>query len=213
MVNLPRLHIVRGPDEGRVIEISSPRFVIGRAAENDLHVPSEKISRQHAEIVCEAERYFLADLASLNGTFLNGERLATDRRRLNNGDEIQLASVMLLRFQDPATTQMDFPSPLRSLGLWVDIPRYEVHVQNKTLDPPLSAQLFSLLSLLFEHPGEVVTKDQIAGHVWPDAMGGVTDQMIDTLVARLRRRLAEVAQDHEYIVTIRGRGFKFVQKA
>lgn len=98
------------------------------------------------------------------------------------------------------------------MGLWVDVPRHEVHVKNQTLDPPLSVQLFNLLALLFEHQGEVATKDQIASRVWPEAMGGVSDQMIDTLVARLRRRLAEVDDEHEYLVTIRGRGFKFVQR-
>jgi DNA-binding response OmpR family regulator len=45
--------------------------------------------------------------------------------------------------------------------------------------------------------------------VWPEAMGeGVSEQAIDALVRRLRDRLAELDPDGQYIVTVRGHGFR-----
>ena len=45
--------------------------------------------------------------------------------------------------------------------------------------------------------------------VWPEAMGeGVSEQAIDALVRRLRDRLAETDEDWQYIITVRGHGFR-----
>ena len=54
-------------------------------------------------------------------------------------------------------------------------------------------------------------RDDIVRDVWPDAVdGGVSEQSIDALVRRLRERLAEaVDPEHQYIVTMRGHGFRF----
>jgi len=54
----------------------------------------------------------------------------------------------------------------------------------------------------------VVDREQIVDVVWPGTDGiGVTEQAIDALVRRLRDRLAEL-DDFEYIVTVRGHGFR-----
>ena len=213
----PRLHIEYVRDEcglkaGQVIAVSSSRFVIGRAAQSNLHVDDHRVSRQHAEILCEAERCLLVDLGSQNGTFLNGERLVEGNRQpLKNKDEIQIGSLLVMRFEDPATTVGDSTSLILSPELWLDASRREVYLRRKKLEPPLPDRQFKLLEILAMHRGEMVSKDQIANYVWPEAKGGVTDQMIDNLVARLRQRLGQVDDEHEYIVRIRGSGLMFIQ--
>jgi DNA-binding response OmpR family regulator len=58
----------------------------------------------------------------------------------------------------------------------------------------------------------VYSRDEIVGAAWPeDASQGVSDETIDALVGRLRRRIATLHARHQYIVTVRGHGFKFVQ--
>ena len=67
-----------------------------------------------------------------------------------------------------------------------------------------------MLASLVEADGAVVSRDGVINAVWPETMGaGVTEQAIDALVRRLRERLAEIDPDHQYIVTIRGHGFRF----
>ena len=63
---------------------------MGRAALNDVVLEEPGVSRQHAGIRGDAEGYWIADLGSRNGTYVNSERLGADPRRLRNFDRIDL---------------------------------------------------------------------------------------------------------------------------
>ncbi len=94
-------------------------------------------------------------------------------------------------------------------GLRLDAAGHLVFVNGKPIEPPLSAQQYRLLEVLLASGG-VVLRDDIVHAVWPDALdGGVSEQSIDALVRRLRERLAEADPEHQYIVTMRGHGFRF----
>ena len=73
--------------------------------------------------------------------------------------------------------------------------------------PSLSPSQYALLELLVRFEDKVVPREEVAEAVWPDEMH-ITDQMIDTLVSRLRKRLAPYDADHQ-IVTRRGFGLIF----
>lgn len=63
-------------------------MLIGRAAENDLVLADASVSNEHAQVLVEDGSYFLSDLGSTNGTFVNGEQL-TAPRILVAGDQVQ----------------------------------------------------------------------------------------------------------------------------
>jgi ABC-type multidrug transport system ATPase subunit len=65
-------------------------LTIGRAHDNDVVVDSDRVSRHHARIVASDGRFFLADLESMNGSELNGERLVKEARWLRAGDTIAI---------------------------------------------------------------------------------------------------------------------------
>ncbi len=65
-------------------------FVLGRSRSCDLRLPSGDASRRHAEIVPGEDGFLLRDLASTNGTFVNGARVS--EHRLRPGDRIQIGS-------------------------------------------------------------------------------------------------------------------------
>ena len=78
----------------------------------------------------------------------------------------------------------------------------------KSFLPPLSLAQFRLIELLYNSKKAVCSRDQIVGVVWPGTDGlGVSEQAIDALVRRLRDRLAE-EDEYNYIVTVRGHGFR-----
>ena len=84
-----------------------------------------------------------------------------------------------------------------------------VWVDGIEVRPPLSSAQYALLELLYERNGDICTRDEIIEAVWPDeASEGITDQAIDALVRRLRRRLAETGTPHQYVETVRGHGFR-----
>jgi DNA-binding response OmpR family regulator len=94
-------------------------------------------------------------------------------------------------------------------GLSLDRLERQVMVNGRELVPPLSTAQYDFLALLAEGPGRVYSRQEIISAVWPDAdPEGVSDDAVDALVRRLRHRLAELDPEHEYIVTVRGYGFR-----
>lgn len=82
-------------DEYTRVKIKEFPFFVGKGIENvDFSLEKEVISRYHAKILKEEEQFFLIDLNSTNGSFINGEKLlAYKRSPLNVGDEIALANI------------------------------------------------------------------------------------------------------------------------
>jgi two-component system, NtrC family, sensor kinase len=95
------LEVVDGPDLGGIFPLppNEPQL-IGRSSEA-LQLADPTISRRHAELTPDNGRWYLQDLASANGTFLNG-RLLTDRISLRIGDEVGCGAT-LFRFVEHAT--------------------------------------------------------------------------------------------------------------
>lgn len=72
--------------------------VIGRRSDNDIPIPSVQVSRRHALLVSHQKDWWINDLGSRNGVFVNGLRI-TSARRLRDGDEIRI-SIQRLTFKN-----------------------------------------------------------------------------------------------------------------
>jgi DNA-binding response OmpR family regulator len=84
-----------------------------------------------------------------------------------------------------------------------------VWVAGAELAPPLSPAQYRLLELLYGEPGRVYSRDEVVEAVWPeDDRAGISEQAIDALARRLRERLAEANPSMQYVVTVRGHGFR-----
>lgn len=187
--------------------LSKPVTSIGRWEDNDIVIDDRWISRTHARIRREHDQYVLEDLGSKNGTMVNGQRIA-EPVTLSDGDEIQLTPLRAFTFVDYGATA-PLPGEASSPGLELDLAARQVTVRGSLLSPPLSAAQFALLSLLAHQPGRVYSREEVIEVVWPeDDADGISDEAIDALVRRIRLRLREIDPDHEYLVTVRGYGFK-----
>jgi len=83
-------------------------LVIGRSADSVIQIHDSKISRHHCEIRCTPDGYFVRDLGSKNGTFVNGARIT--EARLRNNDRIQVGLGHLL-FRCEAHEEPEGPGP------------------------------------------------------------------------------------------------------
>lgn len=71
-----------------------PFFVGKLKTHTDVHIPSATISRFHAKIMKEDSKYFIMDLNSTNGTFVNGELVeGNEKRKIEDGNEITFANI------------------------------------------------------------------------------------------------------------------------
>ncbi len=206
---LPCLTVTEGEGKGTRFMMEEFPFTIGRAPECSLALDVPGISRLHARINRAYGQYTLIDTNSTNGTFVNGQRIRAETL-LYDGDEICFASAICVCFEDPAATDQIDVRELSLGGIQVNDMRREVFVDGKLVEPPLSPSQYVLLEALIRHEGQVVTREEIAAAVWPDEKH-ITDQMIDTLVSRLRKRLAEYDAD-QHVVTRRGFGLMFTRK-
>lgn len=88
------LHVVKGPRTAEILTIEQPQVVLGRGIEADLRIDDPSLSRMHARFERQGESLLVTDLASRNGTFVEGQRLH-DAHRLKSGELITLGSVVL----------------------------------------------------------------------------------------------------------------------
>src|SRR5439155_14255312 len=73
---------------------------------------------------------------------------------------------------------------------------------------PLGSRALDILIYLSEHPGEVISKQQLLDHVWPDVT--VEEGSLRVHVAAIRKALADGKFGNRYIANIQGRGYSFV---
>jgi DNA-binding response OmpR family regulator len=195
-----------GPLAGQRFALDRELTLIGRADECDVVVPDPLASRRHAQVRREPWRYMLEDLGSRNGTLVNGEPLDGERP-LQHGDTIHVATTPL-RFEDPDATVPMARDTLRPVHLpvWVNATTGEAFAFGTQLD--LAPKELALLTLLYERAGAVCDKDEIARAVWPEYGGAVSDYNIETLVSRLRAKLAHGGAGTDAIVTVKKRGYR-----
>ena len=100
------LTVLKGPDKGKKLELprDEPQQ-IGRSSES-LPLTDQTISRRHAELTPDDERWFIRDLKSSNGTFVNGVRVM-EHRLLESGDQIRCGNTLLLFGQDSRPSRHD----------------------------------------------------------------------------------------------------------
>jgi len=93
------LYVERGPGAGQLIEVKQGAVVVGRASVSDLRLQHPSISRRHTQIKRVGEQFFVKDLGSQNGTFVNKQRIANEVE-VKPGDSIAMGNA-LLRLRGP----------------------------------------------------------------------------------------------------------------
>ncbi|MEO7912523.1 MAG: FHA domain-containing protein [Roseiflexaceae bacterium] len=189
--------------------LEKDNYLIGSEPSADLVVPLSRIERQHARIIRAGRSYAICDLASRNGTFINGKPISTEPQPLRDGDQIGLGGIIALCFHDPGAAAEEQPKA-RS-GVWVDESMQAAWVDGRRIEPPLSPAQLALLALLHRAGGQVVARPQIVAAVWPDANpDGVGGHAIDALTKRLCARLREIQPEREYLEMLRGQQLRLV---
>ncbi len=101
---LPRtsalLIMQRGPSSGARFLLDAERTVAGRSPSADIFLDDVTVSRKHAEFVRELDDFVVRDVGSLNGTYVNRNRI--DSVVLNAGDEVQIGKYRMTFHPSPA---------------------------------------------------------------------------------------------------------------
>jgi pSer/pThr/pTyr-binding forkhead associated (FHA) protein len=88
------LVVKRGPNAGSRFLLDKELTTAGRHPESDIFLDDVTVSRRHAEFSRTADTFVVRDVGSLNGTYLNRERI--EEAPLSNGDEVQIGKFRLV---------------------------------------------------------------------------------------------------------------------
>ncbi len=88
------LVVKRGPNAGSRFQLDQDKVTAGRHPESDIFLDDVTVSRRHAEFRRVGEGYEVADIGSLNGTYVNREPIEVSA--LSNGDEVQIGKFRLV---------------------------------------------------------------------------------------------------------------------
>lgn len=105
------LELVKGFNPGIRFELDSDQSVIGRSADCEVPLDVPAVSRRHAKIVRENGKFFVEDLQSRNGTFVNDSRI-NDRTLLGEGDQLVICDQEFRFYTGHGTGMLD---PMRNL--------------------------------------------------------------------------------------------------
>lgn len=96
-----------GPTPGKVYPLEKQEILLGRDLANDIAISDPEVSRRHTRFLMQEDNVIIEDLGSTNGTFLNGQRIASPQQ-LRAGDVITLGENIVLVFDradfDPDAT-------------------------------------------------------------------------------------------------------------
>ena len=98
-MNVPTFTVQEGSGSNREYPMTRDDFFIGRGLECNIVIDKNDISRKHTKISRDGEKFFIEDLQSVNGTFLNASPVLA-RREIKHMDVIQAGSTMIV-FNDP----------------------------------------------------------------------------------------------------------------
>ena len=132
---MTNLYIVNGSDEGRSFDLKGDTIYIGRSPDNDLQIKDRFVSRKHLRIFRKGSKYFIKDLKSKNGTFINGKQIPSGVEfELKKGLTIAIGMSVICLDKESSEDVVSF---LESIRLSRDISK-EVGVSAK--DRSMTAQ-------------------------------------------------------------------------
>jgi len=93
------LAVRRGPTAGSQFLLDSDLTLVGRHPDSDIFLDDVTVSRRHAEFYRQGGRFTVRDVGSLNGTYVNRERI--EEAQLSEGDEVQVGKFRLVFLLGP----------------------------------------------------------------------------------------------------------------
>jgi len=106
--NLPAgsamLLVQRGPDAGARFLLDTDVVTVGRHPDSDIFLDDVSVSRRHATFTRSDAGYVISDLGSLNGSYVNRDRIDNDVT-LTGGDEVQIGKYRLIYFAGSSKEQ------------------------------------------------------------------------------------------------------------
>ena len=93
---MPKLVIIEGNKEGRAIDLENKTIFLGRSVKNDIQIRDTAVSRKQLKVYPIGKRYFVEDLKSTNGTYINDQLMSPgEGYEISEGDTIAIGDTVI----------------------------------------------------------------------------------------------------------------------
>jgi K+-sensing histidine kinase KdpD len=149
------VEVIQGPDKGKTFEVSEGELVIGRQSE-EFSLSDGTVSRQHARLSTRGGNWYIEDIGSVNGTFVNGVKVNRSTR-LHLGDQVRCGGSLLVfggaAGRETPALEMDESGRLVDAAIMATVPSNEDSVISPT--PEAGAEAIDNLRLLYNLTSEL----------------------------------------------------------
>jgi len=195
------------------IPLTTALFVVGKNPDVDFTIDNPFVSRRHCQIRARDNSFYITDLGSKNGTYVNSVRLqGSEEKELNHEDLVGFAEdrvIIRFRHSSSETLTLELPRSPLVTGLHVDSGPREVYLEGALLTPPVSRKEFDVLELLYQRREDAVSRDDIVRVGWPERDDGdVGNQELEQCIRRIRHRIEPDPRKPKYVITVRRYGYK-----
>jgi len=108
---MPQLKMLRGPEPGKVYDLTGENIMIGRGRKNDIIIHDNEVSREHCRLVRVLDDYEIHDGVSTNGTFVDGHKVDASGWMLYNNCIVEIGDSITFQYVQDAspfdTNRMD----------------------------------------------------------------------------------------------------------
>jgi pSer/pThr/pTyr-binding forkhead associated (FHA) protein len=129
---------------GHKYELNKPKMVMGRHPDCEIVIDAGAVSRQHAQIILADENFYIEDLQSRNGTFVN-DRQIEGRQLLRHADSLRICDVSF-RYEDDAFLKKQ-AATARDTGFAIDIGSSQSVVIDDDRDAPSGSKVMTKIEV------------------------------------------------------------------
>ena len=202
-----------GPNNGATVRLSGPPITLGRRSDNDIVLEESSVSRRHALVMAGPAGFVVRDLNTTNGTYVNSTKIGQNERLLKHGDRIRLAgSPILLVFRQEGAGTVKMQSEAPSTGA-IDLGKIAAPAvgEPEPAEPALLEKESALLRFLESKRGAVVSREEIARHVWGEMQeGNLANYVIDQSIENIRVSIENEPLKPVHLLTVGEFGYLFV---
>jgi sigma-B regulation protein RsbU (phosphoserine phosphatase) len=197
---------IKGPNPGQRFALTDDSLLIGRQDDVGIYLDSLAVSRQHARILRHGGEYFVEDVGSSNGTFVNGRRISRPTP-LTEKDLLQIGPYVLTLRANPPAAPSSLPLPDQIIRAQID-----AAPSNPTLFGQNPAHKLQVVLEIAQHLGRTLEMESLLGRLlehllrlFPQADRGMVllfegDQL--KLRSQRSRLKSETQDDYPYSRTI-----------
>ena len=149
---MAKLYILGGPEKGKSFALEGDLVTMGRGSESNIRVRDKSVSRRHLEIIRQRDRYFIKDLNSKNGTYVNDELIKPGKPfELEQGLPVAVGKTVFCIGEAYLGDEEDLTTVLDSVDLAKEISQSgTVFVQDRPMTPQRNIELLYRVSYILK---------------------------------------------------------------